>query len=155
MKARLLLALLALIGPLAFAPAPLPRRDRGRADEINLTSFQGRWRITKRFTLRGNGKHTPRASSVTHIRIVQNRWTFMTNDSEGSTLEISIDPSRKPALLNFYRLGDREQRIYGVGLIRKRAVGVEVLYHWGGPEGRPLDFEPPPDGFWTIEMYKE
>ena len=115
----------------------------------------GRWRITKRWTLRANGKHTPLVTPVTHIRIVGDRWTFMTNDSEGSTLEMSIDASRKPALLNFYRLGSRKESVHGVGLIRKREVGVEVLYRWGGTQGRPLDFEPPPDGYWTIEMYKE
>src|SRR5262249_17849756 len=99
MKVRLGLALLVLIGPLAVAPAPLPRRERGsRSDEISLASFQGSWRITKRFTLRANGQHVPMVSSVTHIRIVEDRWTFMSNASEGSTLEIAVDPRHKPAL---------------------------------------------------------
>src|SRR5262245_5543551 len=104
MTVRLGVALLLLIGPLAFAPSPLPRRElRGKAEEINLQSFQGSWRITKRLTLHANGRHTPSKSPVTHVRVVQDRWTFMTNGQEGNTLLISIDPTKDPAHLNFYR----------------------------------------------------
>ena len=95
------------------------------------------------------------STSVTHIRVVEDRWTFMSGAVEGNTLNISIDPTRKPALLNFYKGPGQRERAYGVGLIRRQGDAVEVLYRWGGEEGRPLDFEPPPDGFWTITMRRD
>lgn len=153
---RLGLTLLLLIGPMAFAPAPTPKRARGRAPELTLQSCQGSWRITKRQTLYADGKQTTYTSSVTHIRIVGDRWTFMSGSSEGSTLEISIDPGHDPALLNFYSLGGKRDHTHGIGLIRRKGSGVEVLYRWGGEEGRPRVFGAPTSGiFWTIEMQRD
>jgi uncharacterized protein (TIGR03067 family) len=148
--------LLALIGPLAFAPAPLPRRERGRQTAgITLEGFQGSWRITKRLTLRANGQHVPSTSPVTHIRVVGDRWTFMTGRGEGNTLLIAIDNTKSPAHLNFYNKGGRKESVYGVGLIRRHGPGVQVLYTWGGEQRRPPGFEPPPEGIWCIFMQKD
>ena len=77
MKVRLCLALLALIGPLAFAPAPLPRRERGRADEINLAGLQGSWRVTSFQTFRANGQLVPYTGGATRILIEKDRWWFL------------------------------------------------------------------------------
>jgi hypothetical protein len=154
MKVRLATGLLLLIGPLAFAPAPLPRRERVRqTGEITLASFQGSWRITKRLTLHANGLHTPSASPVTHIRIAGDRWTFMTGRGEGNTLLVGIDNTKSPAHLNFYRGGNKA--LHGVGLIRRHGRGVQVLYTWGGERNRPPGFEPPPEGIWCIFMEKD
>ena len=119
MRLRLGLALLLLIGPLAFAPAPLPRNARrGPSEEINLTNFQGSWRMTKRLTLHPKGKQSPSASSSTHVRVVDDRWSFMTNEKVGNTLVISIDPTKDPVQLNFYRQGGQKGALFGVGIVR-------------------------------------
>jgi uncharacterized protein (TIGR03067 family) len=155
MKVRLAFSLLAL-GLTAFAPAPLPRREREkRPDEINLTTFQGNWRVTKQLNLRADGNHLLMESSITHVRILKDRWTFMSKVSEGATLSISLDPSKKPTWLNFYRAG-RKDHLRGVGLVRRHGRGVEVLYCWcDDGQDRPLDFDPPRDGDWVISMQRD
>jgi uncharacterized protein (TIGR03067 family) len=154
MTTRLGLALLLLIGPLAFAPAPLPRRDRGgQGGAITLASFQGRWRLVKRVTTRADGQHVPTSSPVTHVVITGDRWQFMANDSQVNAFYLSIDPSRTPAHLNFYDQKGGKQ-LSGVALIRRHGPGVQVLYNWGDESKRPRNFDPPTEGCWLAYLEK-
>src|SRR5215213_516158 len=102
MKHRLPFALSLLLGTLAFAPAPLPRRDRGdRPDEITLDTFQGRWRVVQMQISRG-GRYEPFQASYTHVRISDRNWTFFNDQKAGVTTFIAIDDTKRPAQLNFY-----------------------------------------------------
>ena len=42
---QVLLALVTLMGVTAFAPAPLPRRERGLTSGITIKDIQGTWRV--------------------------------------------------------------------------------------------------------------
>src|SRR5262249_4926144 len=154
MTRRLGFALLVLFGLTAFAPAPFPKTGRrGQEHEITLQSFQGNWRVTNMQSSRANGQHTPYNWNVTHIRVTKDRWEFVSGNSGGNFLVISIDPAKKPAHLNFYsRPGDKN--IYGVGLIRRHEGKVQVIYTWGGENVRPT-FEPPVERGWIITMVKD
>jgi hypothetical protein len=156
MKLRLGFALLVLLGLTAFAPAPFPKSGRrGQGDEITLQTFQGRWRVVNMQSSRGNGQHTPYAWNVTHIKITNKTWEFLSgNDAGGgSGLIISVDPGKKPAHLNFYNRGS-ENNVYGVGLIRRHEGKVQVIYTWGNESVRPT-FEPPVERGWIITMVKD
>lgn len=157
MKLRLGLALLLVIGPMAFAPAPLPRRTRGgEGDVVTLSSFQGNWRLVKRVDVRADGKHVPTQSPVTHIRITQDRWAFMAGNSQVNAFFISVDSSKKPAQLNFYDAQGPNRRVTGVGLLRRMpGGGIQVLYGWGGEQGRPVDFDPPKSGYWLADLQRD
>jgi hypothetical protein len=155
MKRRLGFALLVLLGLTAFAPAPFPKSGRrGQEHEITLQSFQGRWRVTNMQSSRANGQHTPYNWNVTHIKITDNSWEFVSGNAGGggNGLIISIDPSRKPAHLNFYNRGS--DNVYGVGLIRRHEGKLQVIYTWGGENVRPT-FDPPVERGWIITMVKD
>jgi len=159
---RLALVALALSGGVAFAPAPLPRSQRrGPAPEITLQSFQGLWRATGMVRTFGNGEVGPQGYSWTHARVVNDRWTFMSRKpallnlpgSEGNPLFITIDHTRKPALMNFYDTADK-RNVSGVGLLRKHNGKVQLMYRWGGEKDRPLTFETAPAGLWIVTLEK-
>jgi hypothetical protein len=146
MKARLGIALLALLGLTAFAPAPLPRRERAHAGDVTLSSFQGRWRVTKIQLSRADGRHVPIQASYTHVRVARHRWTFTYGNEEGASFDLTFDDSCKPPLLKF------EGNVAGVGLIRRVGGQVQVAYRWGTEENRPVSFERLPDDFWIITL---
>jgi uncharacterized protein (TIGR03067 family) len=154
MRLRLAVALLVLAGPAAFAPAPFPRSQRReRQPEITLDTFQGRWRVKQMQASHGNGQHSNYDWAVTHIRIRDDRWEFSAGDRIGSEMPISIDASKKPAHLNFYRSTDK-LHVRGVGLVRRHGSGVQVIYRWGGENDRPT-FEPPTEGGWIITLERD
>jgi hypothetical protein len=147
MKIRLGLALLLLFGPAAFAPAPFPRPERARAGDVTLSSFQGRWRVTKIERSRADGRHEPLRLTYTHVRIVRHRWTFLYGDQgEGASFDLTFDDTCKPPLLRF------DGNVNGVGLIRRVGGQVQVAYRWGTEENRPVSFERLPDDFWIITL---
>jgi uncharacterized protein (TIGR03067 family) len=149
------LACVALLS-LAFAPAPFPKQERrGQTDEITLDTFQGSWRVTNMQTSQANGQHVPYSWNVTHIRVAKDRWTFMQRDAEVSGTYISIDHTKRPALVNFYSQADQKGVVSGVGLIRRQGPKVQVLYRWGDEKNRPLTFEPPPEGPWIITLERD
>src|SRR5262249_41816723 len=156
MKVRLCLALLALIGPLAFAPAPLPRQDRrAQAPEITLATLQGRWRVTSHQTARANGQLVLDNGGASHILIFEDCWTFLAGDLYVPPLYIRVDSARKPARLNFYDRKGPNQPISGVGLIRRHGPGVQVVCRWGGEQDRPVTFDLPPEGAWLVTLEKD
>ena len=154
MRLRLALALLALVGPAAFAPAPFPRAERRRqSDEITLESFTGRWRVQRMQTSRGSGRHEDYNWATTHIVVANGRWEFRTSDRVGNGFPISVTPAGRESRLNFLLDNDRT-RVQGVGLIRRHGPGVQVIYTWGGEDRRPT-FQPPHEGGWIITLVKE
>jgi uncharacterized protein (TIGR03067 family) len=134
----------------AFAPAPLPRRER---DRPGASQFFGEWRITGSYSIRG-GRHVLLGRSrVTHVRISEGQWTFLPDDYAGARLGLAIDHGKEPAQLTFYAAGDPKRKVHGVGLIRRQGGELQVLYTWGGEDKRPRTFEPAPDGYYfrTLE----
>lgn len=154
MKRRFGLALLALIGLTAFAPAPFPRTGRrGQAGEISLRTVQGFWRATSMQVSRAEGQlmPDPEERQYTHVRIIQDRWTFTTGDREGSTLFISINPTNEAVLLNFYKRANKDA-VYGVALLSRLGAQVRIAYRWGDETNRPHSFERLPEGLWVVTL---
>jgi uncharacterized protein (TIGR03067 family) len=120
---------------------------------MTLAAFQGNWRVTNMQSSRKNGQHTPYAWNVTHIRVAQDRWDFVSNNAGGNFRIISIDPSKKPAHLNFHT-GPANKTLHGVGLIRRRGAEVQVIYTWGNESQRPT-FDPPHEGGWIITLERD
>lgn len=150
---RTWLALLALLGLTAFAPAPFLRPERRGDDRITLEGFQGTWRVVNMQTSRSSGKHDPYSWTVTHIRVTKDRWEFMVGPQSSNTFHIGIDPAKRPAHLNFYHQQGGPPT--GVGLIRRHGNRVLILYAWGGEKSRPASFEPPPDGPWLMTLERD
>jgi uncharacterized protein (TIGR03067 family) len=156
MKFRLGLALLAFAALTAFAPAPFPKSARRDPQpEISLKSFQGKWRVTGVYSTRTDGQHIPETHRLTHIRITDDRWTFIPDNYSGARLDIAIDHLKQPAELTFYSVSDPKKNTYGVGLIRRRQNKVEILYYWGGEEYRPRGFDPAPDAYYLLTLERE
>jgi uncharacterized protein (TIGR03067 family) len=152
MRPRLGLAIVLVFGPLAFAPAPFPKKARpGPEPEISLKSFQGAWRIV-RIDETVRGRIIPTRVSVTGVSVKGDRWSFEPANYAGARLDLSIDHTRQPAQLTFHSVNDSQKKAYGVGLIRRRGGQVQILYAWGGEENRPRTFDPPPDGYYLMTL---
>jgi uncharacterized protein (TIGR03067 family) len=151
------LAALALLGLTAFAPAPLPKRPRA-SNDFTLAAFQGTWRFVRDEYSQGDGQYAPSETKgqVSHVRIRGDKWVFLPDNYAGSTLYLSIDHTKKPAVLRFYDRNDPSKtKVYGFGLIRRKGGQVQVLYRWGGEDGRPLTFETAPRGFWLRTLERD
>src|SRR5215211_1156208 len=78
MRIRFLaLAIVALIGLTAFAPAPFvkPDRKRGRGGDL-LAQLQGTWSIAKKERMGPNGQ-VSKYSTAQKIRIEKDLWQFV------------------------------------------------------------------------------
>src|SRR5262245_61208681 len=101
MSARLLLAIAVLVGLTAFAPAPLPKKQRTHRDQISLAWLQGTWRVVKVETSSG-GRYQASGDDLAEIRVVGKRWTFVYGRAsgqlnEGPTYDVAVDGARSPA----------------------------------------------------------
>jgi uncharacterized protein (TIGR03067 family) len=158
MKGCLILALFALVGLTAFAPAPFPRPPRrGDANEISVATFQGTWRVASMRYSSKDGKHRPYSWSITHVRVDNRTWTFVDkNGGSSASYTITIDNTMKPAAhLDFWsgepQIGGRAP---GGGIIRKKGNVVEIIYVFGG-SNRPISFEQPPDGQYVLILHRQ
>jgi uncharacterized protein (TIGR03067 family) len=157
---RILLALLAVAGLTAFAPAPFPRpkRDRGSGDEISLQTVQGTWRVVSMQRTSRDGKHMPHKWAITHIRIRDDKWTFMeANNVENTSYRLKVDGTKQPGLLDYYSWMDNNANVKQsvmVGAIRRKGNMVEILYLPGNHQ-KPTTFDPPPEGWWLLVLQKE
>jgi uncharacterized protein (TIGR03067 family) len=157
MNPRLATALLVLLGPTAFAPAPFPKNARpGSEPEVSLKSLQGRWRIVSIYrTHSDGGLQREEASTVTHVRVRGSRWVFLPLHDTDYRLEVAIDHAKRPAQLTFYQPGAAKKTPYGVGLIRRQGSQIQILYNWGGEGVRPKAFDPAPDDFFLMTLERE
>ena len=150
---RLTVCLLALSAA-AFAPAPFPRHSRtGPSNEITVKTFQGTWRVTGMRRARRDGNHTPHKWSVTHVRVRDDVWTFMNNETPSTSYHITIGNTQKPAALDFYSGPGGKGDAPGKGIIRRKGDVVEILYSFGNVP-RARRFEPPTENHWILTLKK-
>jgi uncharacterized protein (TIGR03067 family) len=153
-RLRLLLALLALSGLTAFAPAPLPKPPRrGAVGPLDLKRLQGVWVVEKAERTTA-GAYRVVKDPVTHILIEGDLWVFMQGKAKRSS-EFRLvlpDPTRTPVWFTFRA---KNQPAGGTdGLLTEEKDGrVRVLYNWGSP--RPASFENPPAGYWALTLRRE
>jgi uncharacterized protein (TIGR03067 family) len=140
---RIAVALVALVGLTAFAPAPRPREDRNQG--LRLADIQGTWEVTSYGFIRPGKGHEP-AAWIKAIRFKGDQLTFVTLDgNDRLSYRITIDPRQKPAALDLYWAGDPPGLGPAMhGVIRQQDGQIEFLYS-GPPSAvaRPTDFERP------------
>jgi uncharacterized protein (TIGR03067 family) len=149
-------SVLVALAALAFAPAPFPKTQRGgERDEITIQTFQGTWRVAGMKRSRRDGNHTPHNWNITHIRVKNDRWTFLENGNSNADYTITITNSQKPAALDFYGLNlARQGKPQGSGIIRRKGAVVEIIYTFGNLK-RASSFEHPPDDQWILTLHKQ
>jgi len=149
---RLLVALLALAGLTAFAPAPFPRSRRGE-QAVDLNNLQGTWKIVSRLQYR-SGRKQPQLeikSSGTHIRVAGKNWISLEGPKALVTWQITLDPTKKPCAIDWH-FGQPQSPSW-VGLIRRKGGQVEVLYH-SAPQ-RPTNFDTLPEGTYILVLQRD
>lgn len=160
MVARLAFSLFVLTAVTAFAPAPLPRanRERGGLDEISLAAFQGTWRVVSMERTTGAGQSEPYNWEITHIRVQEDRWTFIQKgDIPNASYRLAIG-AEKPASLDFFYPPDKANSPGSMmGIIRRRGDRIDIVYmSWApGTKPRPSSFESPPAGWFLLKLERQ
>jgi hypothetical protein len=146
---RAAIALSVLLALTAFAPAPLPRRERGSAaDEMSLSHFQGYWRMVH-FD-EGNAQ-------VKGVRVQGDRWAYVNqNGSDNARYRLVVGKGRGAVPIDWYH-GTEQQQPYFLGLIRRDGDKLELLYRVGARrEERPAGIiEPKPQGWLVMVLERE
>ncbi len=154
MTNRFALALVALAGLTAFAPAPFPRPGKKTSSALDLKFLQGSWKVLKSERTTDKRYH-PTQTFTDQIRIQGNTWTFV-RGSNGpqpgrlTSYRIEIDAAASPVRLRGYRPTDTKP--YMVGILRKQADTVQILYGFSRP--CPENFEEPPSGCWMLILQR-
>jgi uncharacterized protein (TIGR03067 family) len=158
---RLVLALASLICLTAFAPAPFPRPERrGGGTDIDMKSFQGTWKVISMEIVQGNGQNQRltdwgwQTTGTTGVRVKGDRWTYLNNGRDSSSYRVDIDPTKKPAAIDWFTGLNKgaNDRPGMLGLIRREGSRLTILYYATGPENRPKVFENPPRGWWILKL---
>ncbi len=153
MRLRLVIALVALAGLTAFAPAPFPRPGRPAGDgPLDLKALQGYW-IVEKAERTNNGTYAVVKDPVTHILVENDIWVFMQGrGTRSNEYRILVDAGKKPVWFTFR---GKAQTSGGTnGLMTRRGEGrIQILYSWGSP--RPGSFETPPSGYWALTLRRE
>src|SRR5262245_3010612 len=98
---RIAVALLAVVTLTAFAPAPFPKVRRN-SDTTTLLTCQGTWRVEHLQVVGNQGQLTKTEWGVSHVRITEDRWSLLNNDSVvADVYRITIDPSKSPAHIDW------------------------------------------------------
>lgn len=148
MFARSSLVALILIAATAFAPAPLPKRQRGAAESISLARLQGTW-VVEKVETSTNGGYRRTNDPLTEVAIEGARWTFINGGNRSTSLGLKLDGGRVPAWFDLGEQGNSQTS----GIIRLQGGVLQVLYQWGRP--RPNSFEAPPEGYWCITFRRK
>ena len=154
MRVRLLVALLVLCGPTAFAPAPMPRREKSDRHAVSLQRMTGDWHVESMWRYGPNGRIAYHIDAWKEIRIHDGQWRFCYAPEVsrvGAVYHLAIDASSKPAAIDFVRPG--EKQAWMAGIVRFKDDKLEVLYQPHARE-RPKSFENPPEGFCLFTLTK-
>jgi uncharacterized protein (TIGR03067 family) len=147
MLARLLLAGVVLGTLTAFAPAPLPKKERKKGDSLTLERLRGVW-VVQKVEQSSKGGYQRSSDNLAEVRIEGSRWTFVSGrggpPQVGRTLDLTIDANHKPAWFDLGQNGKSQTS----GIVKLQGDELRVLYQWGRP--RPGSFENPPEGYWHI-----
>jgi len=108
-----------------------------------------------------DGTAAPHKWNVTHVRVKDDRWTFLRNETVSNGYAITIDNAKQPAALDFLPDGGGKGLGKvgggggtGKGIIRKKGDVVEVVYLFGGAP-RPASFERPPAGYYLLTLKRQ
>jgi uncharacterized protein (TIGR03067 family) len=136
----------------AFAPAPLPKRDRGeKADGVALTQIQGLWIVEKLELTRREGQLAADGNYPTKVRIEGDQWSFFNrNDRKPSDYTVTIDSNTNPPQLDIYKSREQAGSPDGTGILWRQGNQMKLMYSWG--KTRPTSWENPPAGYWLLTL---
>jgi len=150
----LALCLAVLLGATAFAPAPLPRRDRETSDAVSLARMEGVWEMVSMWRYGRDGQVASHVTAWKSVTVREGRWNYCREANGGgpsSTWPLTVGPER-PARLDFHW---SDKRVAMAGVVRFRGHVLEILYQTSPVEkSRPLDFDQPPEGFYLVRLKK-
>ena len=143
---------LAAVAATAFAPAPLPRREKGRPnDSVEHAALVGRWRATKLLQTGNKEERDPAANGVATVTVTPTQWIFNADRNNTATYDLRVDANKKPAEVDMNNPG--QQEVYGRGVIRREGNTLRVIYNWGSP--RPTGFDGQQPGHWDLTLVRE
>jgi uncharacterized protein (TIGR03067 family) len=158
MTVRLIVAVAVLTSLTAFAPAPFPRTSRdGDRTGIDMKRFQGTWKVISMEIVQAGGRLDKlsdwgeNAQGTTGVRVEGDKWTYLTNGNRSGSYWMDIDPTQKPAAVNWYTQADKKNPGM-LGLIRREGDQVTILYYATTPNNRPRTFENPPVNWWVLKL---
>lgn len=181
MRIRLIaLAVLALGGLTAFAPAPFMRVDRKKESDT-LSMLQGTWSMTEKVRMGPNGQLS-KYSTTQKVVIEKDSWRFSTA-AEAKALKgvlggkgggvgggfavatrtsykIVLDNRRLPMEFRLKRTTPAETD-YMVGILYVKDNTVKVLYRLGstlalrGQEEMPRNFDTVPEGWYSMTLTRD
>lgn len=138
MKYRIAVAALVLFGLTAFAPAPLPRKERrGGPPSVDLKAIQGVWTAVSIKEVQ-NGRWQDIGWGVRHVYVRNNVWGF---DSDGTGFYVTLDPSRRPPTIDFRSSSGTGGATAITGVLRLQGDTLQMLYVFTQPDTRPRDFD--------------
>jgi uncharacterized protein (TIGR03067 family) len=152
---RVTLALLAVFGVSAFAPAPFPRTDRqDRETEVSLRFLQGKWDVVSMETINEQGQRQRARWGVKGIVVQGDHWSYVYSlGGKNSTYGFNLNGSTRPASMDWYvDPFKRESEPYLFGVIRRKGSIVEILYYPAQGEKRVTSFENPPRYWWYLTL---
>jgi uncharacterized protein (TIGR03067 family) len=139
-----------------FAPAPLPRPS----PSINLTSFQGRWKVVRMEITLPNGGLREWEWDVKTIRVRNGQMAYLRENAKDATADefpIALSPGKGLVAIDWWLPGqkpDGSPRM--VGVMRRRGDTIQVLYKPGTRlADRPTQFERPPAGWYLKTIKRE
>ena len=128
------LAALAVLS-LAFAPAPLPRREGRGNNSLAVGQLLGTWRATGLYFAPFKDRQDPVRHGVATVAISPTQWVF-DKGGTNTTYDLRIHSDRRPVEFDLMQLGQNEP--YGRGLMRRDGKVLTVIYNWGE---RPKGFD--------------
>jgi uncharacterized protein (TIGR03067 family) len=154
MHARLLIALVAVAGLTAFAPAPFPKKGRPAIARLDLESLSGTWKVL-RIDHTVKGRVVQGRTSATHIQIKEGRWIFARGNGAAlaplADYHLVLHSNRSPVWLDGARQVNANP--YMVGIVRHKRDMLEVVYGFG--VSRPTNFDIPDAGCWRLTLQRE
>jgi uncharacterized protein (TIGR03067 family) len=178
MRTRLIaLAVFALIGVTAFAPAPFMKSDHGKGGRGGdvLAQLQGTWKIADKQRMGPNGQ-LMKYSTAQCIVIEKETWQFTTmrgaglgggppiakgkaKGGFGASYKIVLDASRRPVEFRLKRTTTTGTD-YMVGIIHPSGDTVKIAYCLGTAFRRqevpmPRSFDDVPEGWYSMTLKRE
>jgi len=178
MRTRLIaLAVFALIGVTAFAPAPFMKSDHGKGGRGGdvLAQLQGTWKVADK-QRRGPNGEVMQYSTSQRIVIAKGTWQFarpgvgvggpgggVMGKAKGgpgaSSYKIVLDASRRPVEFRLKR-ATTTNADYMVGIIHPSGDTVKIAYCLGTAFRRqevpmPRSFEDVPEGWYVMTLKRE
>jgi uncharacterized protein (TIGR03067 family) len=138
MRGRVGLTLLAFVGAMAFAPAPLPRPNRGGMGGKDAVEIAGYWQVEE---------HKGRPEVV--LLITPNRLKYHPDNPEAIEYVIRVNPSARPPTYDLRSTWKPGQDYLG---IYRLDGDVLTLCYNAADRGRPTAFEGPGRGA-CIEVF--